>query len=313
MKCFAIWYKPKSETQPARKLEVELHLNLWRFSSNNQFNTNYYLDIGLKLNNLKDTKPDSIRIYLPFKVKKGEIVDIGNRLRNEHLVAAIFNENYSVQVKHQSDFITLLDDNNIIFNIHELKDSIEIDDSKYDGSVIKINIIPPENDLPLYFRIRVMSNELKSLYHQYKPINSWLDHYYTITELVDFRINEGRVLGSDLSRDMQNEGIIDFKSIDFFNMAEYSYDYISSNQPLHRSRRLEKGVWDSYVDNSCNCENVIAYQLKWERQEGKSLPGMNAFLKYKFLKDKLILAIRFVLILIGIGIIGGLLASLMLH
>ena len=40
---------------------------------------------------------------------------------------------------------------------------------------------------------------------------------------------------------------------------------------------------------------------------------MNAFLKYKFLKDKILLAIRFVLILIGIGIIGGLLASLMIH
>lgn len=310
MKSIAIWFTRRSGSSSTVNLEVNIHINLWKLDLNRNSSDEHFLDIGLKLNNIFKSEPDKIKIYFPFVINEegNEVIDLGGKLQDKKLVAAIFNENYSVQTQQGNHFIKLIKNNETEFIVRELINSDYKISNEHNGSILSINIKYPNDDInkPIYYRIRVKSKYLQALYDRYVPLNSWLDHYNTVTEMIDLRINENRNAEISIPDIMASEGQIDIKSVDFFNMREYEINFVSSNQPLHRSRKLEPYTWDSYVDNACKCEKIIAYQIKWATEP---IPGINAFFKYTYTTSKWWLALRFIAILIAIGLVGGLLAN----
>ena len=315
MRCLAIWYKRKRGESKGQELELELHINLWKLKykkgSVKGKDSKQFMDIGLKVFGIK--KARELKIYLPFKIYKHEIIALSGRLSKE-LVGAVFNADLSITETVNSKVAKITDEKGVPqFNIYSIDTKNDIKVSrKYDGSIISMDVNKILPDEPIYYRIRINSSGLDKLNVVYRLKSSWLEHFSTNTELVDFRVNEKRILGDTLLEEMNRGDAVVFKVVDFFVMREFTYDYVSSIKELHRSRLIEEDVWQAYVGDDCDCSKIIAYQLKWEKKD-KVIPGFNAFIKYKFLESNWITIGRFICILLGIGLVGGFLATLICY
>ncbi len=315
MNCLAMWYKHKPST-PKEDLDVELHINLWKLKKkeNKKKESPFknFLDIGIKI--LEPSNVANISIFLPFKVTKDEIEDIGNYFEgNDKLVAAIFNEEFSAHATSvQSKILKIVDgENDVKFHVYMIDKKNDISrrrKNNYGGTVINIKSSSGAEFKPLYYRIRISSNNLEKLYTTYTPENQWLDSHITHTELIDFRINEKRNLDRSLLEEMRNSGEVYFKAVDYFIMREFKYDYVSSHKEMVRSRRLEPDLWDSYVGDDCECSSTIAYHWTWKNEV-----GFNAFVKYRFSESDKTNKIRFCIFLLAVGLIGGVLGSLLIR
>lgn len=79
MRSFAIWYNEVKKTNENKedsnksKVKYLLHINLWRNSKRLDLPT--LLDIGLDVSCLKTI--DTINIFVPFKIAKDDISDLG--------------------------------------------------------------------------------------------------------------------------------------------------------------------------------------------------------------------------------------------
>lgn len=314
MNCLAIWYKHK-HSRAREKLDIELHINLWKLNKKNgdkRSPLKNFLDIGIKI--LEPGNVANIYIFTPFKVRRKEIEDLGHYFENNNkLVAAIFNEEFNSTASTQSKTLQIKDgEDNIQFYIYmiDIKNDVGLPPKKYGGTIISIKVRSDAEIKPLYYRIRINSNKLEELYTSYKPESLWLESHATNTELVDFRVNEKRNLDKSLLEEMHNSGVVNFKSVDYFVMREFKYDYVSSQTEMIRSRRLEEDLWDSYVGSDCECDKIIAYHWEWPVAPEVAVPGFNAFVKYRFLTSDIKTRIRFCLFLLLIGFIGGLMATL---
>lgn len=312
MNCLAVWYKHKPSAAK-EKLDIVLHINLWRLNKKNKSKEGPYknfLDLGIKI--LEPSNVANIRIFLPFRVGKGAIEDLGRLFEgNDKLVAAVFNADVKARPTGvQSKTLEVVDDeNNVEFYTYMIdkKNDISMLKKNYGGSVIDIKLNSGAEIKPLYYRIRINTNKLKDFFTWYKPESQWLDSHTTHTELIDFRINEKRNLDRTLLEDMRKDGEVCFEKVDYFVMREFKYDYVSSHTEMYRSRKLEKDLWDSYIGGDCECEDIIAYHWSWEK-----VPGFNAFVKYRFRTSDIKTKTRFVAFLVIVGFGGGLLATLLI-
>ena len=140
--CFAIWYKHKSSA-PEEKLEVQLHLNLWKLNLKKKEGDNnhkYFLDIGIMIPDPSNVA--NINIYSPIKIEHNEIQDLGEYFQGNRLVAAIFNEAWSVKPLAHSKILQVEDSNNSIqFYIYmiDVKNDIKISQNYY-GSIINLQV-----------------------------------------------------------------------------------------------------------------------------------------------------------------------------
>jgi len=317
MNCLAVLYKHKPSAAK-EKLDIVLHINLWRLNKKNKGKEGPYknfLDIGIKI--LEPSNVANIRIFLPFRVGKGVIEDLGYLFEgNDKLVAAVFNEDFKARpTEVQSKTLEVVnDENDVQFYIYMIdkKNDISMLRKNYGGSVIDIKLNSGAEIKPLYYRIRINTNKLEGFSTRYKPESQWLDSHATHTELIDFRINEKRNLDRTLLEDMRKGGEVRFETVDYFVMREFRYDYVSSHTEMYRSRRLEEDLWDSYVGSDCKCDKIIAYHWKWPVAPEVAVPGFNAFVKYRFLTSDIKTRIRFCLFLLLIGFIGGLMATLLM-
>ena len=104
MRSFAIWYNEvkkktnenKEDSNKENKVKLSLHINLWRNSKRLDLPT--LLDIGLDVSCLKTI--DTINIFVPFKIAKDDISDLGLTIKKsgDKLIGAIFNEDYSINI-----------------------------------------------------------------------------------------------------------------------------------------------------------------------------------------------------------------------
>lgn len=97
MGSFALYYSKNADgenngdKQEKIKLSADIHFNLWNISHDDQ----QFLDIGIMLHHL--SKNQSVFLYIPFSVDQSDISDLGSLLSTDkRLLAAIFNENYSL-------------------------------------------------------------------------------------------------------------------------------------------------------------------------------------------------------------------------
>ncbi len=87
----AVWYKSIDPTkEQATNPKLEMHFNLWDCRNGAEKPGETFLDIGLKLWSCDDV--EEIYIFLPFKIAKTDISDIGDKLNNEPIAVGIFNE-----------------------------------------------------------------------------------------------------------------------------------------------------------------------------------------------------------------------------
>jgi len=305
MSCIAIWCSSAKTQSASHSLEV--HFNLWKLGKRR--NANCFLDIGLMIQDA--TKASHVNIFIPQPVARSNIEDLGITFRkNPDLVSTLFNEDYRISSGAQEKIVEVLSIDRIpIFYIYvlDLDSDVSIENA-FGGSIIKIRIPQELADKKHYYRIRLKNPYVDSISHIYTPPHSVLDSAFSQTELDDFRINEKRNLNSSLLERIHSEGEVSFNKTHLFLMREASDDYICSHKPPNGGRQLEVDLWKEYIGHDYSFDKIIAYHWK----ETSTHSSFSAFAKFRFMRCSRLTIAKFIAIIIGLGVLAGVLANLLI-
>lgn len=190
MKSLAVWYESKQNNSSIS--ELELHFNHWKIGKKQHLfdkEFEYILDIGIKVKNGEDVK--NLCFFFPDTTSL-ELEDLGKKLKEPKLLAAVFNENYKPKIDNNNKFHEIWHGDKAIFNVYSLDEKEDFkSELKFDGTVLKFPFkFFPDKDT--YYRIRLKTPFVKKFSYIYKPKNSILDSVFSSVELIDFRVNDTR-------------------------------------------------------------------------------------------------------------------------
>jgi len=259
----------------------------------------------------KASNVSCINIYIPKPIDISDIEDLGIRFKKEpDLVSSLFNEDYRAYPRIHEKIIDVLDiEGNPVFHIYILDPESDLaTEDAYGGSIVSIRVPKELANEKHYYRIRLKNPYVDSISHIYAPPNSVLESAFSQTELADFRVNEKRNLDDSLLRRMRSEGEVSFSKTHLFLMREANEDYVYSHRPPNSSRQLELDLWKGYVAKHYLTDRIIAYQWK---ETGKH-DSFSAFIKFRFLRSNRLTIATFIAVVIGLGVLAGVLANLLI-
>lgn len=318
---------------------AELHFNLWRLPKRGWIrklrnlswaNDADFIEIGVLLDN-----PDQIKeicIFLPFAVSRSEVEDCGPRFRDESIAEGIFNEQISVEIPAvlNGAFVELKIGGNIFCRVHEFEKSSDLISDNHlkvqkegHGTLLKVStsaVNAPANSIPVggksYFRLRVQLPQPSEspFIQQVKPSDWALQSGFEGIELINFRLNEMRTLPSVVQNQLRDNGIVKnarIRLIAFLTAVPAISDMASSSTPSHKSRTLEREIWDKYVKNGLP-DDVAVYHWKKSRslENGEEpISDFSAFVKLKQRRAGLGTVAIYLTIAFAFGVLGNLTAS----
>ncbi len=184
---------------------VEFHINLWHFS--NTDNQSFF-EIGIK-----PTDPgglEQIKLFLPFKISRSDITDLGPRFKEISIAQGIFNEPLSCEVSEDDKCVELFDGNTVYCGVHQFS----CDEGGIDGDELALGqqasgtmvTITRQALLSLsgqsangshgYFRLRFTpsNTKVRPFITVIKPADKAWNSGFEQIEYIDCRINEARTV-----------------------------------------------------------------------------------------------------------------------
>lgn len=310
---------------------ISLHINYWHFSVDSEKSD--VLDIGLMLPKIEGI--EELCLYLPIKLKESEILDITSLLKHNEISTAIFNENLSSQQYGTKDHYKLLKGDKYFCSLRSfLKNDINNGEefgfrsaAGDDGVIISIKseaikkALPDQKDGKAYFRLRVIldSKDKKDIFiRKDLPQDKYFVSGFEVTEYIDFRINETRLLPQSVQEEiehLQGRDIIPVNRIDFLLATTPGADIKISGTSFHKSRYLEPNPWNTYLENGPEDirktieTGMVVYHWKSVAKSDKPIEDFLAFVKLRIrLSQRKKIAFYFLWI-IFLGGVGSLWAS----
>lgn len=275
---------------------AELHINYW-YLKTAKIN---YLDIGVKFD--ASHKFESIQIYLPFNADKLDYNDkLGETVCHNHqLIPAVFNatinttehdhslSTYLVTFKDPKSNPPIKFFTNILPASTQSAGGVRIEpevEGVDDGTIIKFprdilqfsqEEIDNHNKISGYFRFRIIlnSDDVSRLSRVYKPKGSQITNQFESSEMIDFRINESRILPLKIRRKISDYAFI--KKVHFFLIRDVNSEYKMSHSAYSRCRILEENIWDKYLGS----KNPIGNQMliyHWKSKTDDETPHIDHF------------------------------------
>ena len=273
-----------------------------------------YVDLAVRIRGVKASK--ALSVYVPFVLAKEEIDDVSLLFNDTKFLQATFSAACIVDYKknpHASE---------IAYNGKTI-DIVHISTLDYkteiiaEGTIITIDLesLQPflDND-EAYFMWRMPQKSLDEIFKTRVNVGSALSRLRelittpVISEKYGFsiRVNEARLLPEEISRigafhrqKLKKAGIT--LSID--------ENYELNDGSCYRIRRLEENLYNGYLPSDYNCEDVIMYQWHQSREDNQQGQFNFYFNLSKDSVSKSSMSLYMVLLL-AIGIVGDLLASL---
>ncbi len=320
-----------STVESEDKNKVELHINYWSLEAKQACN---YLDIGLRIELLKEESFKSINFYLPFKMSKenymgnlGSVIcstdDLIELIFNERLKSSFEGVNYKDINFDGKDNETLRvykqleigdDDSNLKFIVNEENNSLRIQIPK---SILCLNPInlPNNKQKKIYhylrFRLKLTSEHVKVLSQNYEPQDRLVVSKFEKTEIIDFRLNELRDLPAVVCNCLNKNFVLE--QIHFFLIRDIHDELKLSHAKYKRCRLLEKEVWNPYLkfkdEHAILPEQMLIYHFQKNTDELKHIDRFNAFAKFVRVKVTLVSIFLFIFSVIMLGAFGSLLAT----
>ena len=246
-----------NDKQPA----VENHINLWHFSDAQRQN---FLEIGIK-----STDPGGlaqVKLFLPFKIARNEIEDLGPKFRDVDTAQGIFNEPLSSKLSEDSRCVELSDGNRVYCEVHQFsiagdniidEDELVLDEVQ-SGTMVTVTqqaLMSLDKQSPDsvhgYFRLRFTPShtKLKPFIKVIKPPDRVWNSGFEQIEYIDCRINEPRTLPRKVEtafRDARGR-VAKTDEIVFLVVAPVDSTITSSHSKWHKCRLLENKIWKRYT------------------------------------------------------------------
>lgn len=303
MKTIAVWYSTK-KVPTQERVDLDLHFNLWKLYNHKKKHDEYFLDIGLMVSDISDIS--TIFIYFPFQSTQFDINDLGGLLlENGDLVYSIFNEYYDITNKADMPKQIHIKDkdkeNKGSFNVYQIDFSNDVKKmNKYGGTLIEFDaktIKQHEHCKKYYFRFRLTGQAISELKRNYKPKSSFLQSAFSITETLDFRVNEKRNYAPSLEETISNNQEFNIKKIHFLLLRSALDDFISTHIKAS-CRELEPHLWEKYVGEAYLLENILAYHWSQKTKGDEIIESFNTLVKLKCPKS------NWGIIIAYIGVLG---------
>lgn len=265
MRSFALWYSVENEEQESDK-EVTVNINIWDKRKDRE--KKYCFDFGLLIEDIRNI--EKIYLYVPLKIEKHQIRDLGGLISNNKLVNAIFNEDYTTTAGEPKRLIVNGNQEKESFVIYALEVENQIilknclRDAPIPGTVLEIRTqgIEPGELVRYYFRIRI---EIKACSENLHLINNKVEgisifsNQFTNTEIIDFRLNDVRSCSEELREQFDKGNKFNILAVHYLILRSAN-DVIIHYGKNMSSRILEKDLWKTYIDG-CD-QNIIAYHIK---------------------------------------------------
>lgn len=302
---------------------AEFHINLWHFSDSKKQS---FFDIGIK-----PTDPDGleqIKLFLPFQISRGEIVDLGPKFKEVSIAQGIFNEPLSCKVSENNKCIELSDGNTIYCGVHQFSSDdgrIDCDElvlaQQASGTMVTITrqalsslSEQSTNGAPGYFRLRFTPSDTKArpFITVIKPADKVWNSGFEQIEYIDCRINEARTLPQSVEAAFRaaKHGVAKTNEIVFLAVVPVVSAVTSSHDQWHKSRLLEHPIWRGYVPFELS-EGLVVYHWKkvFKTLEPKRFPSFSVFVKMQTRKSGGLIISFYLLLAFLLGVIGSLTAS----
>lgn len=298
MNSFGILYTLKNGNEPRAggSLTAELHTNYWKIPLKHG-KYERFVDLGIYINDVaRDVS--TISFYLPFKITKSDISDLGNKLKDSNLLCTLFNGEYSIQnianspsyysVKSRNDdhrtfWLYILGDNN--FEIKEVSPiGCLVNVKILSLPKIDVGIRPADNEKPkkrnLYFRFRIRNIPNNCFFYEESISNDFLQSAFSKTEMIDFRVNEIREIDPKaLEYITKDKNFVMFNKIHFYFVGSSEEEQIVGASDYNDCRILNQEKWNPYIDESVTTRHLMAYHWKWKGENGQTHQKYNVFVK----------------------------------
>ena len=272
-----------------------------------------YVDVAVRIRGVKSSK--GLSVYIPFAVCSDEIEDVSLHFNNTKILQATFSSACIVDFKkneHTSE---------IAYN-GKTVDIVHISTLAYgisllaEGTLISIDIekLQPflDND-EAYFIWRMPHKSLDKIFKTRVNVGNIIDRLRDLitTPVVSekygysVRVNESRLLPEEITRIGSFHRQKLKKAVVTLSIDE-SYEVNDGNS--YRIRRLEENLYEGYLPDGYECEDVITYQ--WNQNRENNQQGQFNFY-YNLTKNSVSKSSMFLymVILLALGIIGNILAD----
>lgn len=292
--------------------ELEVHFNLWDSDKNKL----HCLDIGLMCP--VESEPYTVNIKIPGKGY--EVVDLAGILIKENIIANnVFNCDMKITPQDNGFAATAIkdeDENQNAFLIQQFiphgseKEQNIFDENNY--TKISFNIENDTDEKYKYFRIRI-KNFYISPFSCYSILKSKIfESSYEKNIVMDFRINDIKLLPLDIGKKLKTEGC-SFSKIHFLYLADIDVHIQDTNMPA-KKRLFEIKNWGKYTEHLNR--DMIAYHFslkkdepKKEKQKSEDIRTASFLLKSIKTKTSILHLFIYALVIIILAIIANFISS----
>ena len=272
-----------------------------------------YVDIAVRIRGIKVSK--ALHVYVPFAVSKNEIEDVSLLFNDTKILQATFSAACIVDYKkneHASE---------IAYN-GKTVDIVHISTLDYqvaplaDGTLIDIDLVSLQPFLDNdegYFIWRMPHKSLNEIFRPRVNMGSALTRLRDLitTPVVSekygysIRVNESRLLPEKITRIGAFHRQKLKKAVITLSIDE---NYELNDSGCYRIHRLEENLYNGYLPEGYNCEDVITYQ--WNQSREDNFQGQFNFY-YNITKDSVSKGSMslYMILLTVVGVIGNLIAS----
>ncbi len=304
---FAIWYKPREESE--KEPNIELHINLWV----DEYKKENVIDFGFMINNPQSV--GSFYFFIPFNIENKNIQLLTELLvKKPKLANLVFNSDVTFGEKSEKiQEVTIKDENKEFYTPdYKLLNRIDDKDLEY-GKLLEFKFTNNLSNSPKYIRFRIQDLSNNSLVVYNERAASYLSGVSNTLVHFGVNINEYRKLPNEVNK-YAKDSFINIKRIDMFVMVDIGMEYMFSSIEEVDSRLLETKDWTDYnrqLENKGD-RDILAYHYVKKAKEEKEkiiyLKNFTIFNKFNHEKVKYQYIAIFVIFLTGF--IGSLLSTI---
>ena len=273
-----------------------------------------YVDLAVRVRGIKSSK--SLHVYVPFAVSTDEIEDVSLLFNDTKILQATFSAACIVDYKKNEHTSEIAYNGKTVDIVHISTCEFEITPLS-NGTLINIDFEKIQQFIDndeAYFIWRMPHKTLDAIFKPRVDVGNALDRLRDLitTPVVSekygysIRINESRLLPEQITRIGMFHRQKLKKAVVTLSVDE---NYELNDAGCYRIRRLEENLYQGYLPNKYNCEDVITYQ--WQQNREDNLNGHFNFY-YNVFKNSVSKSSMFLymVLLLAIGIFGDLLAEI---
>ena len=246
-----------------------------------------YVDLAIRVRNVKANT--RMRVYVPFEVSREEINDVSLLFNNTKILQAVFGSACIVDYK-KNEFTSE------IAYLGKTVDIVHVSTLNYqlsqlaNGTLVDFDIkalIPYLDNDEAYFIWRMPHKSLDNLFGSRVGAGSVMSRFRDLITSpmlsekngYSVRINEPRLLPEEITRVGSFHRQKLKKAVVTITVSE---DYDINDEGCYRIRHLEEDLYDGYLPEDYDTEDVISYQ--WHQDREHNLQGQFNFY-YNITKD----------------------------